>query len=136
MDVDFFGPSLLRNWACSKKMSVLTVQNVVESVAICLPEESLVLAGDSLIERDEDLSSVPVEKVLWGELKVPAKVAIIRIQRDDAIGIKIVTLASVAVVIRTWVANRPIEQVQFRVERPGQPCGAATSFQGVRFPRL
>src|SRR5262249_35244633 len=51
-------------------------------------------------------------------------------------GVEVVAFARVAVPVGTGVARAPIEELQRRIVRPGQPCCAAAMHPAVARPRF
>ena len=67
-------------------------------------------------------------------LEVPLEAPGRRIEREDRIGVEVVALALGAVVVGARVAGRPVERLQRRVERSGEPRGGAAALDGRAAP--
>src|SRR5258708_2090010 len=69
-------------------------------------------------------------------LVIPFQLAGIRIERDDAVGVEIRSLAGVSVKIRGRVADAPVDQIQVPIIRTRQPSRAAAMLPGITRPAV
>src|SRR5436190_22305206 len=67
---------------------------------------------------------------------MPARLAGLDVDRDERARIEIVALARIAVPVGTRIARAPVEQLQRRIVRAGEPRRAAAVHPAVAGPRL
>src|SRR5262245_3908824 len=82
------------------------------------------------------MRGVPVVHVVRRELKVPAQAAEVRVESHDGAGVEIVASAVVAVVVGPGIAGAPVDKIEIRVVRAGNPGGAAAGLPAVPVPGL
>ena len=88
------------------------------------------------IDQDQAIGRVVIPHVVGRGLEMPAQFAAVGIERNDRIGIEIVTLARIAVEQGRRIAGRPIKQVALGVVAAGHPSGRAAALPRVTGPAL
>src|SRR5690348_5740945 len=68
------------------------------------------------------------------ELEIPLELPRVAIQRDQRIGVEIVTGACVTVPIRAGVAGAPEDRVLIGIIRASHPGGGGPSLRGIACP--
>ena len=67
---------------------------------------------------------------------MPFQFSGVGVERDEAIGVQVIAGADRAVKIRRRIARAPVENVEFRVVRPGHPSGATSALIHASRPAL
>ena len=119
-----------------EELSVGAIEHVEMPVAIGVHQQLARFAVKAPVDQHHVLVRVPVVRVVRRELEVPPALARRRIERDHGAGEQVVALAYRAVVERTRVADRPIQQIQLRVVRTGQPGRATAELPRIAGPRV
>ena len=70
------------------------------------------------------------------ELVVPFQFAGLNIQRDHGIRVEVVAFALISIVIRTGIPHLPIQQLQFRIVRTGEPGSSPGMRNAFSVPRF
>src|SRR2546428_493273 len=83
------------------------------------------LRCDGDIKQDSLVCGVELQDIMRTSLLIPVQLAGIGIERDDAVGVEIRSLARFSVEIRGRVADAPVDQIQVRIIRARQPGRAA-----------
>src|SRR5690349_22773735 len=68
------------------------------------------------------------------ELEIPFEFARLCFERQNAIAIKVVAVAIVAVEIRTGIARRPVDQIELRIVSASHPGGRGAVLPRVSLP--
>src|SRR6516162_8608166 len=71
------------------------IQDVEESVAIGFEQEALQLSVPSHVRQNGRFGGVVIEQIVRGELEMPFKPARVRLERQDAVRVKIIARTSV-----------------------------------------
>ena len=88
-----------------------------------------------LLEEDAFRDAVVVPHVVRRALVVPANLAAVHVDGDDAVRVEVVALTDLAVEVGRRVAGAHIQQVRLRVERAGDPAVRAAPRPGLAVGR-
>ncbi len=119
-----------------QELAGLAVEQVEERVSIGERQDLALAVIEFCVQQDRDLVRVPVMGIVRRELEVPLQGAGFGVERDHGAGIQVVAGPDVAVPVGRRIADRPVEEVELRVERTGQPGRTATGLPGVILPGL
>ena len=136
MVVESAGPRLRGELRPAQEGAVGAVEDVIEPVAVGGDDQLARPTVDRRVHEHRNLVGVPVVRVVWRELEVPAERAGRRIQRNQRAAVQVVALAGVAVPVRRRIPDAPVEQVEFRIVGAGQPRRRASSLPALTRPRL
>src|SRR5438094_5341638 len=90
-----------------KEFPVDAIENIQKTVAIRLDHKFSRLTAKHSVNQNGSFRGVVVEEVVRSELKKPFELAVVRIEGQQAIGIKVVTGTRSAVEVGCWVARSP-----------------------------
>src|SRR5580765_6442305 len=128
------GPSLLGERRAEKESPFLTIQNVIEAVAVRPIDELARLPAPLSIHEYRHLRGIPIMNVVRHELEIPFQLAGIGVEGDGAVGVQVVAVPRVAVPIWRWIASAPDDEVLFGVERARRPCRRSAGFPCLARP--
>src|SRR5207249_2179358 len=123
-------PGLLSVWNAAEELTGRAVEDVIKTIPI-RDRQQLASFG---LEQNGHVRGIPIVQIVRGELKVPAEAAGGGVERDDGTGIQIVALTGVAVVIGSWIAGAPVNEVQLRIVGTGDPRGRAAGLPTLLVP--
>ena len=86
------------------------------------------------INQQQRLLRIPIPQIVRRELKVPAKLARLRVERDNRVGIQVVSLTAAAIGVGIRVSRGPEERPRLRIVAAGQPRRTATLRRDRRLP--
>src|SRR5579864_2071179 len=134
-DVDPVGPIHLHIGVRGEKLAGGAIDHIEETVAIGIQDYLGRFTLHIDVSKHHLGNAVVVEGIIGRELIVPLDLAGLWIKRENAVGIEILALSD-AGVERSGIADSPIDSVQFRIERAGDPSGTAPELPGVARPRI
>src|SRR5581483_3639017 len=108
-----------------EKLSIRTIENVEISVSVRFNQQLARLSLVIGVNQNGGFGGIVVEQVMRGELEIPLQRAGVRIESQDAVGIKVVAGTNAAFKIGCRIACPPENRVQFRVVRAWHPGGTA-----------
>ena len=117
-----------------EKLTGLAVKNVVETVAVGMHQKLSWTAFVGSVDQNRDLYRIPIMQIVRRELKIPFELAAVGVQRDNRLGIKVVSSSRLAVEVRRRVPDAPVEQVQFGIEAPREPRRSAAGLPRIAGP--
>ena len=123
-------------WRCLKELAVGAIENIIIAVAIGLQRQLARLAFEGHVRKNDDLRGIIVVRIVRRVLEIPFQLAGIDIQRDNAIGIKIVAGPALAGPLRIGLARPVIDKLQLGIISAADPDRAAAwdmaapAFQG------
>src|SRR5262249_33685721 len=112
------------------QFSVCAIDDVEVAITVGLGDQVLAVR----VDEDGDLRSVPVVLVVLRELEVPVELAGVGIQREQGVGVEIVSGATLAAIGRSGIASWPENLIGCRIVGAGIPGRGAADFPGVTFP--
>ena len=128
---------LLHERTAQEHLSVRAIEHVEEAVAVGLQQQFARRALERRVYQQQRLLRIPVPQIMRRELKVPAKLARLRVERDNRVRIQIVSLTSAAIGVGIRISGRPEERPGFRIVAARQPGRTATLFEiGISLPRF
>src|SRR5258708_20522749 len=98
-----------------EKVATGAIEDVIEASTVGMKHELSYLAFVDRIDEHGKFDCVPVHHVVGRELKVPFDFGSVGVKRDDTLRVEVVPHAHIAVEVRGWIPNPPIEPVQLRV---------------------
>src|SRR5690348_4342051 len=101
-----------------------------------MEEQFSCAAAPGSIDKNERLGGIPIVKVVRRELVVPLQLAGLGIERDNAIGIKIVSFALGAVIFGVGITGLPIDDAEFFIIGASEPGDRAAVLARIAFPGL
>ena len=88
------------------------------------------------VDEHRRLRRVPIPEIVRRELVVPLQPPRRAIQREDRIGIQVVSPAVIAVVLLAGVPRGPVDRVELRIVAAGEPRGRAAVLDVLALPGL
>ena len=119
--VEPFRPGLQRERLAEQELAGLAVERVVEAVAVGPQHRPARPVRHLDIGEHRDLDRVPVMHVVRRELEIPPHLARVAIEGQDRVGVQVVAQPHLAAVVGAGVAGAPVDEVQLRIVRAGDP---------------
>ena len=128
---------LLHERTAQEHLPVRAIEHVEEAVAIGLQQQFARRSLERGINQQQRLLRIPVPQIVRRELKVPAKLARLRVERDNRVRIQVVSLTAAAIGVRVRVSSRPEERPRLRIVAAWQPRRTAALLEiGISLPRF
>src|SRR5215471_15501194 len=113
-----------------KKFSIGAINHVKKAVTVCLQDEMAV----AVIHKHGNLRCIVIVLVVLGELEMPFQLAVVWIERQQRIAVKIVTRSALATVRWRRIPGSPESRIGRGIVCASDPRWRAADFPGVAFP--
>ena len=113
---------------------VRAVEDVVHAGLAAVDDDLALPAVDQEVGEDRRHDAVVVPDVVVDRLEVPAPLAGLGVDGDEAVGEEVVAAAGGAVSARVGVAERPVDEAEFGVDGRVDPADRAAGLPGVALP--
>ena len=119
-----------------KQLSVRAIEHVEESVAIGLDHQLARLTLPVGVDQHRRFRGVPIPKIVRRELVIPLELSGLGVESQDAVGVKVVALALVAVVFGGGIAGGPVDGIELGVVGAGEPGRRSAMLDACALPGL
>src|SRR5690349_11778054 len=93
------GPGLLREGGTEQELTGLPIEHIEETAAVRPVHQLAGLAAPVVVDQDGHLHRIPIVDVVRDELEIPFQLAGVCIERDGAIGVKVVSFSGISIPI-------------------------------------
>ena len=118
-----------------KQFAVGAIEHVEEAVAVGVHQHLGRLAVDVDRGKHHLGDRIVVERIVRRELVVPLDLSGLGIKRQHRAGVEVVARPAGGIE-RARIADAPIDRVQFRIERAGDPGRSAAKLPGIARPGI
>src|SRR5262249_26856057 len=111
-----------------------TIDRIEMSVTVCMEQGLSFLALQIEIDEHHFVNAIVVPNIMRRELVVPSQPACIGLECYHAIGVEVVALTRITIVIRVWIADPPIDNIQLGIVGAIHPGTSPTALVRVSTP--